>query len=440
MSKILLLDFEAADKDQLVSHNFDAELRTTGWKAGGGNDLSIPEESEVIFYQIDASGTDEQSALHADIHEHLAARVRNGARIVCFLGVGKLFQLNNIVGSLPDFELQSDVRAEAITFNPKALFHVPFERFRHSIQKAWKLLPEAFADGTWEKDTPANGRIEVLAKSSEGFPVAALLRNGAGSVLLLPSFGDKNAEIVEYILKDKAFFADEVPDKEGNFSWIEQEDYVFPELRALLVKKDEETRRHQLAMTEIEAEIKEMKSGGQEEFHKLLKAEGPDLVKAVVKALGYLGFGKVVDVAKYWKNVIRDKEENIWLIDVNGQPIEVSLRQDPMTLVLVRGNKNWATDEDCSLLQKYKGRRMQEFDNTKMKSLLVGNYFCTTDPKSRSNPFSAVQIEEAQKDGNGLLTTYELFKAIKAEKEKKVTKDVVRAQLRDKTGLVTFEY
>ncbi len=440
MSKILLLDFETSDKDHLVSHNFDAELLTTGWKAGAGNSLSIPPESEAVFYQVTSPGADEQASLHAHVHESLAGRIKDGVRIVCFLGDGKLFQVTNIVGPLADLEPLPNVRAETITFNPRALFHIPFERFRHNISGAWKLLPEAFADGAWEKESRANGRIEVLAKSSDGYPVAALLRKGAGSILLLPSFGGKNAEIVEYILKDSAFFANEVPDDAGNFAWIEQEDYIFPEMLALLAKKDDEIRRHVLSLTEIEAEIKEMKSGGQEEFHKLLKAEGQDLIKAVVNALNYLGFGKVVDVAQYWKNVIRDKEENIWIIQASGQPVEVSLRQDPLTLVLVRGNKNWATDEECSLLQKFKGRRMQEFDNTKMKSLLIGNYFHTTDPKSRSNPFSAVQSDEAQKDGNGLLTTYELFKAIKAVKEKKATKEAVRTQLVQKTGLIAFEY
>jgi hypothetical protein len=38
------------------------------------------------------------------------------------------------------------------------------------------------------------------------------------------------------------------------------------------------------------------------------------------------------------------------------------------------------------------------------------------------------------------LTTYELFKAIKAEKEKKTTKEAIREQLNAKVGLITFEY
>jgi hypothetical protein len=83
---------------------------------------------------------------------------------------------------------------------------------------------------------------------------------------------------------------------------------------------------------------------------------------------------------------------------------------------------------------------MQEFDNTKTKAVLLGNYFLAQEAAARTVPFSPLQIEEAQKDGNGLLTTYELFKAVKAEKEGRVRKEDIRGQLAGKTGLVRFEW
>jgi hypothetical protein len=83
---------------------------------------------------------------------------------------------------------------------------------------------------------------------------------------------------------------------------------------------------------------------------------------------------------------------------------------------------------------------MQEFNNTKMKAILIGNYFSQTEAKLREVPFTEAQIGEALKDGNGLLTTYELFKAIKAEKEKKISKEEIREQMKNKAGLITFDY
>ncbi len=439
MAKILLLDFESADLDKLVLEDYDVDLMNTGWTSESGAGFSIPEDSEMIFYRIDSESPEDKSALHGDVHEELTRRVMDGAQVVCFIGEGKPFQLKNIVGPIAGLDLRADARPDMIRFNPRVLFHVPLERYRPSISKAWKLVPEAFAEGVWEKDTAADGKVEILAKSGDGYPVAALLRRGTGHFLLLPSFGEKNVEIVEYLLKDKMSFSGFSRAALEERSWIDGEEYVFPELKSLMAKKNEEMRRHEDALAAIDTEISKMKAGGQEEFHKLLKAEGPELTAAVLNAFSYLGYGKVVDVDKYWKNVIRNKEEDIWLIEVAGQPVETCLRMESLILVLVGSNKNWATDDECLLLQKFKGRRMQEFDNTKMKAVLVGNYFSATDPKERATPFSSVQIEETQKDGNGLLTTYELFKAVKAEKENKVAKDKLRAQLGEKTGLITFD-
>jgi hypothetical protein len=439
MAKVILLDFDDTDRNRLASEKYDVELKSTGWRSGKEEPLDIPAESEIVFYQLDSQGGNGRSQLHADVHEALVRRVEEGARVVCFIGGGELYQLTNIVGSFPRLQFQENARADSILFNPRALFHVPFERFRPFISKAYKLLPDAPGEGVWEKDSGPEGKIEILAKSADGFPVSLLSGKGKGYVLLLPSFGPKNVDIIDYILKDKMPLSAEPPET-AVAQWIDKEDYVFPDLKELLAKKEEEKRRHEQALTEIDGQIKEAKAGGQEEFHKLLTAEGPELRKALLSALKYLGWGKVVDVDAYWKNVIRNKEEDVWLIEAEGPSVEASLHKEELVIVVVRANKAGATDDECALLQKFKGRRMQEFDNTRMKAVLIGNYFSAADAKSRGTPFSVVQVEEAQRDGNGLLTTYELFKAIKAEKENRVTKGAIRAQIKEKGGLIRLEF
>ncbi|HYA48890.1 MAG TPA: hypothetical protein VEG35_04240, partial [Burkholderiales bacterium] len=328
--------------------------------------------------------------------------------------------------------------AESILFNPRALFHVPFERYRPFIAKAFKLLPAPAGEGVWEGVGPG-GKLEFLAKSADGFPVAVLAGKGKGYVLLLPSFGQKNVEIVDHLLKDKMPLT-AGPSEAPAGRWIDHEDFVFPELKGLLARKDEEAKRHEQALAELDRKIAEAKASGQEEFQKLFTAEGAELVKTVLHTLRHLGWGRVVDVDDYWKKVIRSKEENAWLIEAAGPSVEASLHKAELILVLFRAGKAGAADDECALLQKYKGRRMQEFDNTKMKAVLIGNYFSAADPRTRGNPFSSTQVEEATKDGNGLLTTWELFRAVKAEKEGRVTKDAIRAQVRQKSGLVAFEY
>jgi hypothetical protein len=438
MARVLLLDFDDTARSRLAAEKYDVELRSTGWRSGTEAPLEIPADSEVIFYQLESHNANGRSRLHADVHEALSRRVEAGARVVCFIGGGELYQLTNIVGPIPELQLQDNARAESILFNPRALFHVPFERFRPFIAKAFKLLPAAAGEGVWEGAGP-QGKLEFLAKSADGFPVALLAGKGKGYVLLLPSFGQKNVEIVDYLLKDKmplAAGASEAP--AGR--WIDHEDFVFPELKGLLVRKDEEKKRYEQALAELDRQIAEAKAGGQDEFQKLLTSDGAELVKAVLHALRYLSWGRVVDVDDYWKKVIRNKEENAWLIEAAGPSVEASLHKAELILVLVRAGKSVAADDECALLQRYKGRRMQEFDNTKMKAVLVGNYFSAADPRTRGNPFSSPQVEEATKDGNGLLTTWELFRGIKAEKEGRVTKDAIRAQIKQKSGLIAFEY
>lgn len=438
MAKILLLDFSEAERDHLASQKYDVESRSTGWTTGKDDPLDLPRDSDIVFYQVGGEAAEGRADLHAGVHEALTERVREGARVVCFISGGETPQLTNIVGAVEGLQIKDSARADAVVFNPRALFHVPFERYRPFIAKAFRLLPETFAEGVWEKETASSGKLEFLAKTTDGAPVAMILRKGKGHVLLLPSFGPKNVEVVDYILKDKLSLGAELPEEPAG-DWLDGDDYAFPDLKALIVRRDEEKKRFGEVLADYDRQIKEMKAGGQEEFHRLLKGDGAVLKKVVVHAFRYLGWGRVVDVDEYWKNVIRNKEEDAWLIDPGDSPVEAGIRKGELVLILVRAGKNWATDDDCALLQKYKGRRMQEFDNTRMKAVLVGNYFSATEAKTRDNPFFAAQIEEAQKDGNGLLTTYELFRAIKAEKEKRISKDAIREQIKLKTGLIKLE-
>ncbi|MCK7469593.1 MAG: hypothetical protein MZU95_01385 [Desulfomicrobium escambiense] len=372
-------------------------------------------------------------------HGSLLERVREGARVVCFIGGGETFQLTNIVGPLDGLQIKDSARADAVVFNPRALFHVPFERFRPYIANAFRLLPETFGDGDLgdgivrERQVRVPGQDDRRRARGHGRPERA-----RASSCSCPRSGRRTSRSSITSSRISCRSRPSLPARPGA-GWLEGEDYVFPELKALVAKRDEEKKKLEETLADYDRQIKDLKAGGQEEFHRLLSGEGAVLKNAVVHALRYLGWGRVVDVDQYWKNTIRNKEEDAWVIDPADMPVEAGLRKGELVIVLARGGKNWATDDECALLQKFKGRRMQEFDNTRMKAVLVGNYFSAAEAKSRPNPFSAAQIEEAQKDGNGLVTTYELFRAIKAEKEGRVSKDAIREQIRRKTGLITFD-
>lgn len=436
MSKVVLIDFDERDRERLRAEGIDAELL-----ASGPGELTRPgltPDLETLFFQMGLPG--QEGRARNGLASELSPLVEGGARVVCFVGIGDLADLSGIIGTFPELHFQEADPSEDVVLRPKVPFSLIFNKFRPSIAHAYKLFQDPVPEASWDRGSSVNGNYEFLAKSRDGRPVSVLIRKGKGFYLLLPSFGPKNVEVAGFFLKDVVPLLDLKATEAPECGWLDGGEYTFPALKDLLLRREEEVRRHALALREIEEGLKEARATEQESFNRLLVSEGPELRKAVVQALQYLGWGKVVDVIEYWRKVIRGKEEDVWLIEAGDQPLEVSLQREPLILVLVRSGKNWATDDDCALLQKFKGRRMQEFDNTKMKAVLVGNYFLAQEAAARTSPFSPLQIEESQKDGNGLLTTYELFKSVKAEKEGKVRKETIRGQLAAKTGLIQFEW
>jgi len=434
MDGIILLNFEEKDRNY-----FEAEkIRSYLFQTSELKEMpaSWP-EAEALFFQMEGQT---EEVLPVDLSPRIQDMVKVGTKVVCFIGPGRLYQLSSIIGTYPEIHFQDAQRGDTLQITEELPYSLLFDRFHDQISHMYKLLPTSFGRERWEIPSALEESWKIVAKSSDGYPVSLIIKKGKGFIWLLPSFGENNFQVTDFILKDVFPMLDLKPEKPEPSDWIEKEEYLFPEIKKLYLQKEEERRRYEEKLKEIDEQIKQIKSTDQEMFYRLLKADGRDLKEAVIYAFKYLGWGKVIDVDEYWKNVIRDKEEDIWLIESADQPTEVSLRKDFLMLVIVRSSKNWATDDDCMLLQRYKGRRMQEFDNTRMKAMLVGNYFNQQEAKLRNNPYSQFQVSEAEKDKNLLLATYDLFRAIKAEKEGLITKEEIIKQLKEKSGLWQFTF
>lgn len=445
MARILLLDFEEPDYRELLAENYDVELLQTNWKTGKIESLYPPEDCRVVFYQVNLD--DYGTGFHIGDAENFSRIVENGGAIVCFVGPCQEYHLTNVIGEIPHLKFEENSLPDQVSAVEEEPFRTIFRRFRLSISHAFELFPTQNSLGQSlnlkEWDPPYDGELKVLAESPRHFPVSFLLRKGHGFYLFLPWFGDKNLEVTRHLLATQ--FREYAvpltsPAEARERSWLDSPDYFFPSLQEVYRAMDEEKERHRLALLRLEEKAAEIRAAEQEPFFRLLTAEGSELREAVVKAFKYLDWINVVDVDDYWKRVIRVKEEDLWLIDEDEKSIEQLIRTSDILIVNVKSGDEGADDEDCLLLQRYKGRRMQEFDNTKMKAVLVGNYYRSQEPLRRPVPFSEEQMAEAARDGNGLLTTYELFRAIKAEKEKKITKETIREQIKSKVGLITIDY
>ncbi len=442
MAKILLLDFDEGDFRYLLDKKFDVELKETNWKTGKIESLVPPQDCRLVFYQ--ANLTNYGTGLHAGDAENFEKIVAEGGAIICFVGNSQEYHLTNIIGDIPQLKFEENKLPDKIYEIKDKPFSFIFSQFRPFISHAYELFQTHDKLGKSlnlrEWDPPYDGELQILAESYKNYPVSGILRKGKGFYLLLPWFGEKNVEVAELILSQVLPEISPHLFNEEEYGWLDSYEYIFPGLLDIYKQMEEENERHRQNMLRLEEKIEEIKSNDQEPFNRLLVAEGVELRQSVIRALKYLNWLNVVDVDEYWKRVIRIKEEDIWLVDENEKSVEQLIRSSHLTLLTVRSGKGGAADEDCLLLQRYKGRRMQEFDNTKMKAILIGNYFSQTEAKLREVPFTETQIGEAAKDGNGLLTTYELFRAIKAEKEKKISKEAIREQMKNKVGLISFDY
>lgn len=442
MAKIMLLDFNESDYRQLLDKKFDVELRETNWRSGRVESLLPAPDCRVVLYQVNLNNY--ATGLHAGDAAPFEKIVAEGGAVVCFVGNCQEYHLTNVIGEIPHLKFEENKLPDKIYDIKDPPYDAIFTQFRSFISHAYELFPASNNLGKTinlrEWDPPAEADLQVLAESFRNNPISVLLRKGRGFYLLLPWFGEKNIEVAELVLPQVMPATAPQPPFDVRVNWLDSYDYIFPGLLEIYKEMELENEKHRQTMVRLEARIEELKSSEQEQFNKLLTAEGKDLQQAVVKALKSLNWLNVVDVNDYWKRVIRVKEEDIWLLDEDEKSVEQLIRDAPVTMVMVKDGKAGASDEDCLNLQRYKGRRMQEFNNTKLKAVLVGNYFSQIEAKLREVPFSETQVNEAAKDGNGLLTTYELFKAIKAEKEKKTTKEVLREQFNTKVGLITLEY
>jgi hypothetical protein len=442
MAKILLVDFSEDEYRHLLGRKLDVEVKETNWKSGKVESLVPAPDCRIVLYQANLGNFG--TGLHAGDVEQFEQLLNQGGAIICFIGNCQEYHLTGLVGNIPHLKFQENKLPDKIYEAKDTPYAGIFSEFRPFISQAQELFPTHNNLGKTidlrEWDPPQEAELQVLAESFKNYPISALLRKGKGFYVFLPWFGEKNINVAELLLTEiLPQTAPHLFESDGK-NWLDSYDYVFPGLLDVYKQMEEENERHRQSMLRLEQTIEEIRSAEQDPFNRLLTAQGAELQQAVARSLKYLNWLQVINVNDYWKHVIRIKEEDVWLMDEDDRSIEQLIRGSHVTLVMARSGKGAAADEDCLLLQRYKGRRMQEFDNTKMKAVLIGNYFSETEAKLREVPFTETQISEAAKDGNGLLTTYELFKAIKAEKEKRTTKEAIREQLRNKAGLITFDY
>jgi len=160
-------------------------------------------------------------------------------------------------------------------------------------------------------------------------------------------------------------------------------------------------------------------------LHDLLRQSGSELVKTVAEYFRWLGFQNVVNVDETYPEL---KEEDLRIENESG-----------LLVIEVKGIGGTSTDKECSQITKIRYRRIEDRKNFDVFGLYLVNHQRYLPPESRQNPpFNETQIQDAQNDKRGLLTTYDLFKLYFNIADGNITKEDARNTL-FQIGLARFQ-
>jgi hypothetical protein len=208
------------------------------------------------------------------------------------------------------------------------------------------------------------------------------------------------------------------------FSWLKLRDYLLPIQAIILARKAKLEDEYKAAFAEIEIEIERNRSKYQF-LHNLITETGDLLVKSVEYFLFWLGFENIINMDEANPEI---KEEDLQITLENG-----------LLDVEIKGIGGTSKDSECSQISKIKYRRARERNSFDVFALYIVNHQRYLPPFERRNPpFSEQQINDAQSDERGLLTTYELFKLYNNIEQGFITKKDARTSLL-RFGLVQFK-
>jgi hypothetical protein len=250
--------------------------------------------------------------------------------------------------------------------------------------------------------------------------------NDNGHLFVFPQIEDKANFLLDFLSDFAPTIFPEVFPYSSKFKWKEEKEYWLPNHSRLLENKEEIKKSFEKQIEEIDLKIQ----GNQSEhlfLQELITETDDALVKSIIEFLKWLGFNKVhfVDDTKSESSV---KEEDI----------QVELPNGGLLVIECKGIGGTSTDSDCSQIHKIKYRRSKERKKFDVYALYIVNHQRFLPPLRRKNPpFTQHQIQDAENDERGLLSTWQLFNLFFDIENNIITKEEARQLILD-FGLVDF--
>ena len=246
--------------------------------------------------------------------------------------------------------------------------------------------------------------------------------SGRSAMFVFPKLDNKDEFMLELFQTYLPTIWPEVFPFNTKFLWLEDDLYRLPNETKLLSQKASVKEEYEQRLKQLDGEIEKNRQIFQF-LHSLLTETGEELVKTVKYFLHWLGFDTVIN----YDEVSTTKEEDLQIEFDQG-----------LLVIEVKGIGGTSKDSECSQISKFKHRREKERGAFDVFALYIVNHQRYQAPENRLNPpFTEKQIQDAEDDERGLLTTYELFKLYFAIEAGIIEKQDARQALLG-FGLVTF--
>jgi len=244
-------------------------------------------------------------------------------------------------------------------------------------------------------------------------------------LFMLPQLNDYSEFIIDFLENiAPEYFPKLFPNSTKNL-WLNQSQYFVPNQELLLAKQDKLRKEWEEENDKIEEEIT-VNYGKYKFLHDILTSHDEELVLAIITYLEWLGFKNV-------KNMDNEKEKG----EVNEEDIQIE-NEEGLLVIEVKGLGGTSKDSDCNQVLKIKYRRAKDRNKFDVYGLYIVNNQKHLPPHKRQNPpFTQHQINDAENEERGLLTTYQLFNLYFDIEKGIMTKEEARNRFYN-YGLINF--
>jgi hypothetical protein len=269
-------------------------------------------------------------------------------------------------------------------------------------------------------------RYVPLVKNSSGDIVSICDQREGSLNFNFPQFEDKSQFLSTFLKNIAPSISPDLFPYSTTFDWKNNKEYWIPNHAKLIEEKEQVVKAYEEKLNQKEQEIDRNKKG-YSFLHEMISETGDNLVNATISFLKWLGFSNAINADEL-------KEE--------GQVLEEDIQiefDEGLIIIECKGIGGTSTDSDCSQISKIKHRRCKERNKFDVFALYIVNHQRYLPPLQRSNPpFNENQIQDANSDDRGLLSTWQLFNLYYEIENGIISKEEARNAI-IKFGLIEFK-